>query len=162
MEFLTVLKSMERTETQHKHPILETTTPMAMHSMMVMRMRTETDFSTLVKQTQHAEKTQVMKTMMVSRIGKKISPVPNGTLQIPILAVLTTEMSEMLAMEPTLVIRWSISPPRLFPLVQQTNFSLLMQVGSIQAVVLVITTIQEVIPPLAIFQHPLPAMPCSG
>ena len=162
MEFLTVLKSMEHTETQHKHPILETTTPTVMHSMMVMRMRTETDFSTLVKQTQHAEKIQVMKTTMVSRTGKKISPVPNGTLQIQILGVSTTEMSEMLAMEPTLVIRWSISQPHLYPLVQQTNSSSLMQVGSTQAVVLVITTTQEVIPPLAIYQPRLLAMHCSG
>ena len=53
--FQTVLKSTEHTETLHKHPILETTTPMVMHSMMVMRMRTETDFSILVKQTQRRE-----------------------------------------------------------------------------------------------------------
>ena len=162
MEFLMALKSMERTETQHKHQILETTTLMAMHLMMVMRMRTETDFSILVKQTQRAEKTRVMKTMMVSRIGKKISPVLNGMLRIQILVVSTMEMNEMSAMEPTLVIHWSISQPRLFPLVQQTNSSLLMQVGSIQAVVLVITTIQVVIPPLVIYQHLSPAMPCSG
>ena len=77
--------------------------------MMVMRMRTETDFSILVKQTQRAEKTRVMKTMMAFRIGKKISPVPNGTLPTQILVASTMEMSEMLAMELTLVIRWSIS-----------------------------------------------------
>ena len=106
MESATALKLLDNMEALLKQAIHETTTLMAMPSMMVKKISTETAWSMRVKPTQPVEKTQVMRITTVYKIGKKTSLAPYGMLRTLTLVALTMVMSKMFLTAQILVTRW--------------------------------------------------------